>query len=62
MKYTVEGKITISVSVEVFADDEKSAELLAKNVLNDSYHLDSHGMYHNVESDVKFDLDSHEDD
>lgn len=56
MRYEVEGKFSVDVMVEVDADDEKSAELLAINVLNERYNLEVNGSYHNPKEDVKFDL------
>jgi len=62
MNYSVEGVVMIRVAVEVFADDEQSAKLLAKNALNDCYHLDTNRAYHNVEHGVEFDLDAFDED
>lgn len=58
MKYEVEGTITIDVMLDVIADDEKSAILLAENSLKERYNLDVNGSYHNPDKDVKFDLDA----
>lgn len=57
MKYQVEGKITIDVFVDVEADNEKSAELLARNALDEAYHLKEHGNYHTVGPGVKYELE-----
>jgi len=57
MNYTVEGKITLNVSLEVEAEDEKSAIELAKTKLNDEYALDYQGSSHDP-GDVKFELDA----
>lgn len=58
MTYEIEGSFTVSVMIEVCADDEKSAILLAKNVLNERYNLDKLGSYHNVNEGAEFDLDA----
>lgn len=60
MKYTVEGKVFITIAVEVTADDEFSAKKAAEDILKDSYNLNTYGYQHSPDSDVEFDLDAFE--
>jgi hypothetical protein len=59
MLYEVEGKISFTVSIDVEADSEEQAIALARADLEDYYHLDVLGAYHNSDK-VNFDLDAYE--
>ena len=58
--YGVWGTIKFDIELDIEADSETEAKDKAKETLSDYYHLDVVNAYHTKE-DVKFDLDSMED-
>lgn len=53
MKYNIWGDIVLSVDFEVEAENEVDARKVAINRLNDMYHLNVTGAYHNPKTDVE---------
>lgn len=58
MKFEMYGKITIDIdNIEVDAENQEEALKKVKEILNNMYHLDVHGAYHNPNDGVKIEMD-----
>ncbi len=59
MEYNIQGKVSFEVDFDIEASTEEEALELAKEQLNDYYHLNVNGADHYIDS-VKFNLDAGE--
>lgn len=59
-KFIVDGKVEFYVDMEIEAENETEAKKIAKDWIDDMYHMNTTGAYHNKEA-VVYDLDATED-